>query len=59
MTLSRRWHAGGRSHSYLSAGCPAPNGFKEVIFGLARTTFSFVGGKTLSSTLNRSCTASN
>ncbi len=57
MTLSRRFRSGGRSHSYLSAGCPAPGGFSRVSFPLARTSFAFAGGTKLSSTLTRSCRA--
>lgn len=57
MTLGRRYSYRGQSHSYLSSGCPAPKGFGEVAFPLARTSFSFAGGKTLSSTLEDSCKA--
>jgi hypothetical protein len=57
MKLSRRYVAGGERRSYLSAGCPAPKGFPGAIFTLARTSFSFAGGKTLTSTLTRSCKA--
>lgn len=39
----------------LSAGCPAPAGFTQAAFPLARTSFAFEGGPTLTSTLNRSC----
>jgi hypothetical protein len=55
MTLKRQFSVGGRKRSYLSAGCPAPPGFHQVIFPLARTSFSFAGGITLTSTLTRSC----
>jgi hypothetical protein len=55
MKLSRHYSFQGERHSYLSAGCPAPKGFPGAIFNLARTKFSFAGGKTLSSTLTRSC----
>lgn len=57
MTLSRRYRYRGGSHSYISAGCPAPKGASMVIFSLARTTFSFAGGKELIATLPRSCRA--
>jgi hypothetical protein len=40
---------------YLSASCPAPKGFTEVVFPLMRTDFGFDGGIGLSQTLNRSC----
>jgi hypothetical protein len=55
LKLDRRFSSGGKSHSYLSAGCPAPKGFDRTAFPLAKTTFSFEGGLALSSTLNRSC----
>jgi hypothetical protein len=55
MTLSRRYFSRGQSHSFVSAACPAPKGFSSVNFPLARTTFSFAGGETLKSTLNRTC----
>ncbi|HXV04338.1 MAG TPA: hypothetical protein VFP23_00330 [Solirubrobacterales bacterium] len=56
-TLDRRWSAGGRRHRYLSAGCPAPRGFRSVFFPLARASFAFEGGTKLSSTLERRCRA--
>jgi DNA-binding beta-propeller fold protein YncE len=57
MTLRRRFSYRGRSRSYLRAGCPAPAGFPGAVFPLARTSFSFAGGMTLTSVLNRECTA--
>jgi hypothetical protein len=55
MTLSRRFHYKGRSHSYISSGCPAPKGFSATPFPLARTSFAFAGGKELTSVLTGSC----
>jgi hypothetical protein len=55
MTLSRRYTRHGAHHSYISAGCPAPAGLTRVPFTLARASFSFEGGRTLSSTVGRSC----
>jgi hypothetical protein len=55
MKLSRRYVAGGERRSFLSAGCPAPKGFPGAIFTLARTSFSFAGGRTLSQSLTRDC----
>ena len=57
MTLSRRYSAGGRRHSFISSGCPAPKGFPGAVFPLARTSFSFTGGKKLTSTLSSTCKA--
>lgn len=58
LTLHRNYRYRGRDHSYLSAGCPAPAGFPGAVFPLARASFSFAGGKTVGSALNRSCKAS-
>jgi hypothetical protein len=55
MRLSRRYGANGRRHSFISAGCPAPKGFSLASFKLARTSFDFTGGKTLSSTVEGDC----
>jgi hypothetical protein len=55
MKLRRTYLFRGEQRSYLSAGCPAPAGFRQVPFPLARTTFSFEGGLALSSTLTRVC----
>jgi hypothetical protein len=55
MTLWRRYSYRGKNRSYLSAGCPAPAGFRQAIFPLARSSFSFEGDLTLTSTLTRSC----
>ena len=57
MTLSRRFSVGGRRHSYISAGCPAPRGFPGADFPLARTSFAFDGGTKLTSTLSSTCKA--
>jgi hypothetical protein len=57
MTLSRRYSYRDKSHSYLSAGCPAPKGFPGASFSFARTSFGFAGGQVLSSTLTRTCKA--
>lgn len=46
-----------RARGFLSAGCPAPKGFPGALFPLVRTSFAFVGGKTLTTTLTRSCKA--
>lgn len=44
-------------HSFVSAACPAAAGFPGAVFPLLRASFSFAGGPTLSSVLNRSCKA--
>jgi hypothetical protein len=57
LDLGREFSYRGRRHSYLSAGCPAPKGFPGAVFPLARVKLAFAGGKTLSTTLARSCKA--
>jgi hypothetical protein len=48
----------GRSNRhYLSAGCPAPDGFTSAIFPLARASFSFIGAPALRSTVISTCSA--
>jgi hypothetical protein len=55
MTLGRVYRSHGHTHSYVSAGCPAPEGFNKAVFPLARTSFEFAGGLALKTTLNRAC----
>lgn len=55
MTLSRRYAYQGKQRSYISAGCPAPKGFGTAVFALVRSTFSFEGGQSVSSTLTDQC----
>lgn len=57
LRLSRHYSYRGKTHSYLSAGCPAPKGISAATFSFARASFGFEGGKTLSSVLTRSCRA--
>jgi hypothetical protein len=55
MKLARRYTYKGQSHSFISAGCPAPKGFPGAIFPLVRTSFRFADGQKLASSLTRSC----
>jgi len=57
MTLTRRYTHRGEQRSYLSAGCPAPKGFRGAVFPLARASFAFAGGRELSSVLSGTCKA--
>jgi hypothetical protein len=57
MNLSRRYGYQGKRRSYVSAGCPAPKGFKLASFKLARTSFSFTGDKELSTIVTGDCRA--
>ena len=55
MSLSRQYSAGGKKLSYASAGCPAPKGLNVASFPLARASYKFSGGRTLTQTLQRDC----
>ena len=55
LKLGRTYSAAGRRHSYLSASCPAPKGFRGAVFPFAKASFAFRGGHTLRSTLTRTC----
>ncbi len=53
--LFRRFIYRGRPHSYLSAACGAPPGFPSAIFPFARASMTFEDGRTLASSLTRTC----
>jgi hypothetical protein len=55
LQLERRYTYRGQQRSYLSAACSAPAGFTIATFPFARTSMAFDDGRTLSSTLVRSC----
>jgi hypothetical protein len=55
MNLGRNFSYRGKRHSYLTASCPAPEGFSKAVFPLAHAGFFFKGGRKLESTLVRSC----
>jgi hypothetical protein len=57
MKLERIYGYKGARHSFLSASCPAPKGFTQASFELARNSFAFSGGKKISATVNGSCKA--
>ncbi|MGE5283208.1 MAG: hypothetical protein ACM3N0_12990 [Chloroflexota bacterium] len=56
MSLHRRFSYRGRTHGYLSAGCPAPKGFTKVPFLLAQTDFEFEGDLEITNPLRQTCT---
>ena len=55
LQIQRRYVSAGRSKSYLSAACPAPAGFSAAVFPFAKVSMSFADGRTLASTMTRSC----
>jgi hypothetical protein len=58
LRLFRRFDFHGQQRSYLSAACAVPAGFPSAVFPFARASMSFADGRTLSSTLTRSCKVS-
>jgi hypothetical protein len=57
LALSRRYTSHGKKHYFAAASCPAPAGFNSVPFPLAKASYEFAGGITLSAVLNRDCKA--
>jgi hypothetical protein len=55
LNLHRNFIYRGQPRSYLSAACDAPAGFSGAVFPFAHASMTFADGRTLSSTLNRSC----
>jgi hypothetical protein len=55
MTLHRTYRYGGATHSYVSAACSAPAGFPGAVFPFAKATYGFAGGRTMRTTVVRSC----
>lgn len=55
LNLERRYRYRGKERSYLSAACSAPAGFNVATFQFGRASMAFEDGRTLSSTLVRSC----
>jgi hypothetical protein len=57
LQLERRYTFRGKQRSYLSAACAAPAGFSVGTFPFAKASMGFEDGRTLTSTLVRSCGA--
>jgi hypothetical protein len=58
LQFERRYTYRGVRRSYISANCAAPAGLNSGIFPFARVSMAFEDGRTLSSTLDRSCKVS-
>jgi hypothetical protein len=56
LNLHRNFSFRGSRHSYLSAACTALPGFTSAVFSFAHASMTFADGRTLASTLTRSCT---
>lgn len=55
--VSRSFTSDGERHSYLSASCPVPAHFTAGFLSFARATYTFEGGKQISTESVRSCRA--
>lgn len=55
MTLRRTYEWHGRERSYVSAACAAPAGFDTVVYPLARATYGFTDGRSLTTSVARPC----
>lgn len=55
VTLGRRYRAPGGPRSFLSARCPLPPRFSVGLFPMARATYRFASGPTLTTTIQRGC----
>jgi hypothetical protein len=57
INVSRDFTHNGKKHSYLSASCPIPEHFTEAFLSFARATYTFAGGRQLTTETVRSCRA--
>jgi hypothetical protein len=55
MKLKRIYTYKGRKHSFVSAGCPAPDGFTIGFYRFAKADFGFGASTHVTSELNREC----
>ena len=55
--VARNFNHQGRKHSYLRASCPVPAHFTAGFLSFARATYSFQGGKKVTTESVRSCRA--
>ncbi len=55
MKLRRTYTYKGQKHSFVSAGCPAPEGTPGALYNFARANFGFAEGKRVAKTLVRDC----
>jgi hypothetical protein len=55
LTLGRTYRHQGRLRTYFSAGCPAPEGVRFMSYPLARATFTFAGGRNISTLVSKTC----
>lgn len=56
LRLRRTYTYAGQQHSFISAGCAAPEGFPGAVYPFARARFGFAGARETETTLIRDCT---
>ena len=56
MRLRRIYTYKGEQHSFISAGCAAPDGFPGAVYPFARARFNFAESQAITTTLVRDCT---
>jgi hypothetical protein len=58
LTIGRRYSAGGKRRSYVSAACGAPRGLNLAVFAFARTRFRFENHQKINAKLTKTCRVS-
>ena len=58
LTLKRKYAYRGKELSYFNSACPAPKGVKRVVFPLAKASFEFAEGLTLTTKVEKPCAVS-
>ena len=55
LTLKRKYAYDGKQLSYFNSACPAPRGVKRIVFPLAKASFLFAAGLTLTTKVEKAC----
>jgi hypothetical protein len=55
LKLERTYFHAGKQRSYVSASCSTPDGFTQATFPFAKASYKFSGGKTLTTSIQRTC----
>jgi hypothetical protein len=58
LKLQRTYLHAGKRRSYVSASCATPEGFTQATFPFAKAAYGFAGGKTLTTSIQRTCRVS-
>ena len=55
LTLKRKYTYKNQQLSYFNSACPAPRGVKRIVFPLAKASFEFAEGLTLTTKVEKTC----